>query len=199
MKLLKKLIKHKLITFLLVIHSLISTIALIYIFDNWKLWSISHSVQNWLRSPRILCFVATYQKNHAKNVRAIKDTWGSRCDILYFASSVTDPSLPSFTVNCTKHDHDHLWCKTQKGIIYGVDTYRDGWDWMLKADDDTYVIMDNLKYLLSQHDPNEPIWFGCQFALGGDHNQKYMSGGTTYSLTQTLINILFYFRRGLCE
>ena len=135
-----------------------------------------------MRSPRILCFVATYEKNHQKNVRAIKDTWGSRCDIIYFASSATDPSLPSFTVNCTKHDHDHLWCKTQKGIIYGVDTYKDGWDWMLKADDDTYVIMDNLKYFLSQHDSNELIWFGCQFALGGDPNKKYMSGGNTYSL-----------------
>ena len=187
MRVLKKLFQHK-FTFILLFYSLISTIALIYTLNIWKLFSLSNLVldNKLLRRPRILCLVTTYEKNHKQKVRAIKSTWGSRCDILYFASSVTDPSLPSFTVKCSRDDHKHLWCKTQKGIIYGVDTYKDGWDWLLKTDDDTYMIMDNLKYFLSQHNQNEPIWFGFPFPLSGyrkfrnEPAKKYMSGGLDY-------------------
>ena len=41
-------------------------------------------------------------------------------------------------------------------------------DWFLKADDDTFVIIENLKALLVDYDTNSPIHFGHHFkALGG--------------------------------
>ena len=40
--------------------------------------------------------------------------------------------------------------------------YREEADWFLKADDDTFIVMENLKSFLGEHDPEEPLQFGCK-------------------------------------
>lgn len=140
--------------------------------------AVSEAVSDSKRKvPRLLCLVTTSPKNHKTKAMAVSETWGKKCDRLLFVSSRYESGLPIILAACEKEDHDHLWCKNRKGIIEAHKLFDGQYDWFLKADDDTYVVVENLKHLVSTHDPNEPIWFGCPFKYPGSHHIKYHSGG----------------------
>ncbi|KAK3790567.1 hypothetical protein RRG08_010614 [Elysia crispata] len=111
-------------------------------------------------------------------LRAVNETWARRCDkILYFISSPKNKSHDVVALDIP----DKRQTLTDKTVFihqYLYTHYLSQFDWFLKADDDTYVIMENLRFLLSHFDPAVPGYIGCQFKHFSP--QGYMSGGAGY-------------------
>lgn len=136
------------------------------------------------KKVRVLCWVLTNPDNHAKKARHVKATWGKRCNILLLMSSVVDPKLGTINLNISE-GRDHLWGKTKAAFRYVYENYRGQYDWAMKADDDTFVIVENLRYMLAHYNKSQPIYFGCKFKPYV--KQGYMSGGAGYVLSEEAV------------
>uniref|UniRef100_A0A8D2J6L9 N-acetylgalactosaminide beta-1,3-galactosyltransferase n=1 Tax=Varanus komodoensis TaxID=61221 RepID=A0A8D2J6L9_VARKO len=130
---------------------------------------------------RILCWVMTGPKNLETKARHVKATWARHCNLVLFMSSVQDENFPTIGLD-TKEGRDQLYWKTIRAFHYVHKHHFEQADWFLKADDDTYVIVDNLRWLLSNYTPDRPIYFGKRFRPFV--KQGYMSGGAGYVLSK---------------
>ncbi|XP_046362295.2 glycoprotein-N-acetylgalactosamine 3-beta-galactosyltransferase 1-like [Haliotis rufescens] len=141
----------------------------------------SRSMAETLRSVRLLCWVMTMPSNFKKKARYVRETWGKRCDVLLFFSSVENKALSVIGLNVSE-GRSHLTDKTYHAFRYVYKHYFNQADWFLKADDDTYVIVDNLKFYLSKFDKNQGLYFGATFSRVTP--QGYNSGGAGYVLSK---------------
>lgn len=114
---------------------------------------------------RVFCWVMTQEVNHKDRAIHVKQTWGSRCNKLVFISDADDSSLPAVNANHGLVGRDHLTAKTMRAFDYAYKNHGKDYDWFIKADDDTYVIVENLRYMLSAHQPSEPVYFGHAFKV----------------------------------
>ncbi|GAB6030693.1 hypothetical protein CHUAL_007546 [Chamberlinius hualienensis] len=144
---------------------------------------------------RILCWIMTQPNRHKERALAARATWGKRCTVLFFVSTQTvnsslddgtnvDTLAPPETVVYNGNEsREILWGKTKLGFQHAYDNYFDKVDWFVKADDDTFLVMENLRLLLIDKDPAYPIYYGCKFKVIVKPN-GYMSGGAGYVLSK---------------
>ncbi|KAJ8369915.1 hypothetical protein SKAU_G00099430 [Synaphobranchus kaupii] len=145
---------------------------------------------------RILCWVMTGPGNLQTKARHVKATWSRHCNLVAFMSSEEDRDFPTVGLG-TGEGRDQLYWKTIRAFQYVLKNHGDEADWFLKADDDTFVVVDNLRWVLANHTPEEPVYFGKRFKPYA--KQGYMSGGAGYVLSkEALRRFVEGFRTKVC-
>lgn len=145
---------------------------------------------------RVLCWVMTGPNNLQSKTRHVRATWTRHCNLVLFMSSVEDRLFPTVGLG-TKEGRDQLYWKTIRAFHYVYEHHAHEADWFLKADDDTYVVLDNLRWVLWNHSAEEPIYFGKRFKPYV--KQGYMSGGAGYVLSkEALRRFVEGFRTKVC-
>lgn len=133
-------------------------------------------------SIRILCWVMTSPNTLQVKGKPVKETWGKRCNKLLFMSSEADPSFPAIGLDVSE-GRDQLWRKTRAAWDYIYKHHLNDADWFIKADDDTFVIIENLRHLVSKLNPEEPHYLGRYFKPFGGYN----SGGAGYVFSKETV------------
>ena len=84
----------------------------------------------------------------------------------------------------------NLTKKMFEAMYYLYRNELDKYDWFLKADTDTYIVVKNLRYLLSDYHPSVPIYFGHQFTVSAVYICSLMSE-KNYPLIFFTLKVLF--------
>ena len=135
----------------------------------------NEAAQRKAKKTRILCWIMTSPAYLSDRAKSVKDTWGKRCDILLFMSTKEDPSFPAIGLN-VEEGYKKLWYKTRAAFDYIYQHHLNDAEWFVKADDDTYMVIENLRHILSKLNTSEPHYIGRHFTSFGGYN----GGGSGY-------------------
>jgi glycoprotein-N-acetylgalactosamine 3-beta-galactosyltransferase len=127
-------------------------------------------------SPRLCCLIVTAPQYLPTRAKAVNDTWGPRCDRYFFVSEFPRASmtreqiriadrLPIAPIPNITSGYDHLTQKSTLALLFAYEHHRNACDWFVKADDDTYLIVDHLRTFLSKQNASEPVTFGYNFKV----------------------------------
>lgn len=141
----------------------------------------SSLAQQLFRRVRILCWVMTAPGTLHTKARHVRATWARHCNVALFMSSRPDPGFPAVGLPVGEGRQQLYW-KTIRAFQYVHRHHLGQADWFLKADDDTFVVVANLRWLLAAHSPERPVYFGKRFRPFA--RQGYMSGGAGYVLSR---------------
>ncbi|XP_066979027.1 glycoprotein-N-acetylgalactosamine 3-beta-galactosyltransferase 1-like [Macrobrachium rosenbergii] len=162
--------------------------------------SIERKSDGTSNKTSILCWIlAIPQRN--PNALAVKNTWGKRCDKIIFFGDQIDEELEPVTLTGIREGHGVLWGKTREALKYLYDNYLDEFDWFYKADDDTYAIIENLRYVVTPYDPDFPIGLGERAVVQGNKDRSYLGGGAGYVLSRGTLRVfgkVTYHNSSLC-
>lgn len=139
------------------------------------------------KKVRVLCWVMTGPKNIDSKARHVKATWGHRCNKLIFMSSEAVQDLPAIALP-VQEGRDSLWAKTKEAFKYIYKHHMNDAEWFMKADDDTFLIVENLRHFLSDKISENPVYYGRRFKPYV--RQGYMSGGAGYVLSHKAVKLL---------
>jgi glycoprotein-N-acetylgalactosamine 3-beta-galactosyltransferase len=130
-------------------------------------WNINE--HNYSQSKvRIYCLIITAPQHLNTRARAIHSTWGSRCDGHSFVTEYSNNTkgLPIASIANITPGYEHLTQKSVLAFLYAYKKFRNDYDWFVKADDDTYLFIENLKYFLRDKNPSHPVTYGQNFKVG---------------------------------
>ncbi|XP_071950590.1 glycoprotein-N-acetylgalactosamine 3-beta-galactosyltransferase 1-like [Antedon mediterranea] len=111
---------------------------------------------------RILCFTITPQ-NQLPTAQYQLKTWGKHCDKFVILTSggktgndVEVISLPNGA--------QHSWNRLKSSLQWCLKQNLDNYDWIVKVEYDTFLILENLRYMLIMHSTSIKDYIGQVFA-----------------------------------
>jgi glycoprotein-N-acetylgalactosamine 3-beta-galactosyltransferase len=116
---------------------------------------------------RIYCFILTTPEYFDTRARVVNLTWAPGCDKFSFISEYSNDTkgLPIASIANISSGRQHLTQKTTLALHYLYENFLNDYDWFVKADDDTYLFVENLKSFLKKQNTSEPITFGYNFKV----------------------------------
>ncbi|KAI6649998.1 hypothetical protein LOD99_6362 [Oopsacas minuta] len=148
-------------------------------------------------APRILCWVCTYPDS-SNSVFKSYELWGQYLDKTIYVSNNISLLQPLSALHFPV-DHEtrsQLWKKTMFSFIYLLNNFGTHFDWFMKADDDTFVVPNNLYKFLANYNSSEPHYFGRELVLNG---VIYCSGGGGYIISRTALEIFVKGLDSVCK
>ena len=117
--------------------------------------------------------------------KTIGQTWGKRCAKTIFYTNSQDGDSEAIHLNT----HNlNSWEALHEVVSH---TAKDGdierYDWFLKVEEDTFLIVENLLYYLSVYNSSLPHYFGNPYQKWGS---TYNAGGPGYVLSRTALRKL---------
>ncbi|UJR17322.1 hypothetical protein I4U23_004217 [Adineta vaga] len=141
-------------------------------------------------NTRIFCWIPTTLRRLDRAL-IVYETWAQRCDQSLFLIAGSPPSTPlnqiaypfpiAFIANEKLEERDQLSEKILLALLYIYNQYCEKYDWFLKGDDDTFVIVENLRYFLRRRSSNISAYYGY---VGRTPDRFYALGGAGYVLSQ---------------
>ncbi|XP_055357470.1 glycoprotein-N-acetylgalactosamine 3-beta-galactosyltransferase 1-like [Paramacrobiotus metropolitanus] len=131
------------------------------VFEDIQQDSGGSPLKDFLPAIRILCLILSSPSNQEK-AKAVQETWARHCSSYFFVTAenrlvndsqrILNPGVPE--------GRDNLWGKTKAAFRHAYNQHLDKYDWFYKADDDTYAIMENMRYMLKNVSRNQAVYYG---------------------------------------
>ena len=172
--------------------------TIIYIKEN----SIIYTKCNYsARGPKVFCAVFTHSKAHSK-LHYVHNTWGKRCDkILYFSGpkdpdQVDDPKFELVYLDMVDK-YERITEKTLLTFEYIYENFINEYDWFVRANDDTYIIMENLKVFLANRCSDDMSIYGKVLKYRdnghiynyGDNSKGFLQGGSGFIISRKSLRL----------
>jgi glycoprotein-N-acetylgalactosamine 3-beta-galactosyltransferase len=194
------MLRRKKSTFLLLFYIAIC-LALYNSFKSSK----QHSPNEPVKPKRLFCFILTQANNFDSRTKVIHDVWAKKCDGYRLISHIPDEMREKYKISNSSKEivynnmlileppgmandtYSKLTDKIYLTIQY-VYNFHNDYDWYLKADDDTYIFVENLLKFVSDKNPSSPVTYGYDFKVIVQNG--YHSGGGGYLLSNEALKRL---------
>ena len=158
-------------------------------------------------SIRLLCAVYSHNGTDAERLDTVLRTWAPRCDGFFIGSDVTDLDHSRSMLQISHpgpEAYRNMWNKVRSMLVYMYQHHFHSYDWFHIGGDDMYVVVENLKGLLSCPDmlqlqyhgienrrqQQRPVYLGDTICTKGNISQPYNTGGPGYTLNRAALHLL---------
>lgn len=126
-------------------------------------------------------------------------TWSSHCSRAVFLTTLEDAALPEVVLTPEVDAYDQLWEKVTLGFEWAYGRLGD-FEWVVKADDDSFVLVENLRAAVLELNPETPVATGVHLRTW-ETGETYLNGGASYVLSRGAVRTLVEkgLREGRCK